>query len=153
VRVGSGARTAIRARQSEDRLEGVDRGLQPCVGRVGRRLDRHGAALHQRLELYAFAGQLLDEAVAQAGDGFGAEAEGLRAAREAANEDALERARTLLDGTPPAGRRRRKRDISAIARDTGLETEAVKHAAKLMAASSSRRRRPRRRRAAAHRRR
>ena len=105
------------------------------------------------LELYAFAGELLDEAIAQAGDGFAAEAEGLRAARARANEGALERARALLEGRPPAGRRRRKRDISTIARDAGLETEAVKDLVERMAASSSERSRPRRRRAAAHRRR
>jgi hypothetical protein len=81
-------------------------------------------------ELYEFAQELFDEAVASAGDGFAAEAERLRAMAAEANEEALRRARELLDRELPVGASKLKTELFEAARQAGIPIAALKYVSK-----------------------
>jgi Galactose-3-O-sulfotransferase len=122
------------------RMLGLD--LTPYVNRhvtVGRPLvedlsdeERRLIREHNELdsELYEFAQELFDEAVASAGDRFAAEAERLRAMAAEANDEALRRARELLDRELPVGASKLKTELFEAARQAGIPIAALKYVSK-----------------------
>jgi hypothetical protein len=81
-------------------------------------------------ELYEFAVRLFDEAVASAGGDFAAESERLRATAAEANEEAVRRARELLDRELPVGASKSKTELFATARQAGVPVAALKFVSK-----------------------
>lgn len=88
---------------------------------------------HNRLdaELYSFACERFQEAVGAAGDDFAAAAEELGEISRDVNEDAVRRARELLDRELPVGATRKKRDLFAAAKEAGVPAAALKYASKI----------------------
>jgi galactose-3-O-sulfotransferase len=95
--------------------------------------DRQLILEHNRLDsdLYSFACGLFEEAVEAAGADFAADAERLEAMSEELNDEALGRARELLDRELPVGASMPKAELFAIARRTGVPAAALKFASKM----------------------
>jgi hypothetical protein len=77
-------------------------------------------------ELYSFAQELFEEAVAATDDGFSADVEALRTASEAANEEAMQKARDWLLRELPVGVSRSKLEMVAAAQRAGVSAVALK---------------------------
>jgi hypothetical protein len=88
---------------------------------------------HNRLdlELYAFAEGLFEEAVASTNDAFAPDVERLRAICDEANEEALRRAREMLDHELPLGASKPKAELFATAQRTGVPAGALKNVSKV----------------------
>jgi hypothetical protein len=88
---------------------------------------------HNRLdlELYAFAEGLFEEAVASTDDVFAHDVERLQVICEDANEEALRRAREMLDRELPLGASKPKAELFATAQRTGVPAGALKNVSKV----------------------
>ena len=88
---------------------------------------------HNRLdlELYTFAKELFDEAVASTDDAFTTDVERMRSISEEANQDAMRRARELLDRELPLGTSKTKGELFETARRTGVPAAALKNVSKV----------------------
>jgi hypothetical protein len=84
---------------------------------------------HNRLddELYRFALELFEKAVADADDGFAEEVARLRALSRDANDEAIRRARDWLDRELPTGATRDKAALYAAAEEAGVPLSVLKH--------------------------
>jgi FkbM family methyltransferase len=78
-------------------------------------------------ELYAFAQELFENAVAAADDEFSADVEALRAASGAPNEEAIRNARDWLDRELPAGTAKPKTELLAKANVARVPVATLKH--------------------------
>ena len=107
----------------------VDRPLVEDIREEERQLIRE----HNRLdlELYAFATELFNEAVASTDAAFAADVERMRSMSTEANEEALARARELLDRELPIGTSKPKAELFATARRTGVPAAALKNVSKV----------------------
>lgn len=82
-------------------------------------------------ELYSYGRELFQEAIDAAGADFAADAQRLEAMSEEMNDEALRRARELLDRELPVGASMPKAELFAIARRTGVPAAALKFASKM----------------------
>jgi len=107
----------------------VDRPLVEDIREEERQLIQE----HNRLDLdlYAFANELFNEAVASTDDAFAADVERMRSMSTEANEEALARARELLDRELPIGTSKPKAELFATARRTGVPAAALKNVSKV----------------------
>lgn len=78
-------------------------------------------------ELYAFALQLFEEALAATDDGFASDVERLRASSQDANEEAIQNAREWLDRELPVGTTRSTVALYSAADAAGVQIPALKH--------------------------
>jgi hypothetical protein len=83
------------------------------------------------VELYAFGKQLFEKAVASADDAFTADVGRLRAMSKDANEEAMRRAREMLDRELPIGVSKPKAELFATAQRTGVPAAALKNVSKV----------------------
>jgi hypothetical protein len=92
--------------------------------------DRVLIAHHNELdaELYAFAQEMFEDAVARADGGLAADATRIRALSQDADDEALRHAREWLDRELPAGAGKPKHELLAAANAAGITSAALKRA-------------------------
>jgi hypothetical protein len=90
-------------------------------------------------ELYAFAADLFEDAVAARGAGFADDVEELRASSAVANDEAVGTARDWLEHELPAGETKPTRNVLAAAEVAGVAIPALKHVLDLASVKVDRR--------------